>query len=208
MANDNSPRGLVPLNWPKMPVHYYKVDTAADIFLGEPVVLAASGFVVAGSITGYIQYLGVAVGFAGVNKAGIAADAPFLDVSAINPSRDGVGDRWIAIADDPQQEFVIQEDTGGTALVQADAGAAVDLIYRGGTGTVRAGDANTGWASLEIDASTVVVTASSPFQLLRFHDIGNTDGTNNGTGDFAKWIVRILNHQKNGLGIPIPGPIV
>ena len=209
MANDNFPRGLVPLNFnPKSHANYYKVSTAADIWLGEPVVLSASGYVVAGSITGYIQYLGVAVGFAGVKKTGLATDDPFLDVSDL-PGNFGSGDRYVLVADRPDQEFYIQADTGGSALTQAAAGTAIDGIYRGATGTVRDGNTTSGWANLELDRSTTVSTLSSPLQLLRLHDNVNTDGSDNDvSANFEKWVVKIVNHQKAGGTLPVTGVIV
>lgn len=209
MANDNLPRGLTPIHLQPNGAHYYRVSTAADIFIGMPVQQAAAGYIVGvGTATGIANLMGVAIGFAGVNKSGIAMNAPFLDVSRVTPPEDGLesGDRFVLIADDPNQEFYVQEDTGGTALALADAGTAIDGIYRGASATAVNGDSNTGWANFEIDASSVVTTTGATFQVLRLHDGTNTDGTNNAVGDYAKWVVRILHHQRAGAAVA--GPIV
>lgn len=203
MANDDFARGFFPLNWPDMPVHYYRVSTSADIFLGMPVALASDGYIAAANVAsaGAVVTIGVAVGFAGTLKRGIATRDPFLDVSDLtppDPSSD-TGDRWIAVADDPNQEFLVQEDTGGTALTLAEAGAAIPGLFRASSGNV-----TTGWANLEIDASEVVASNSGICQLLRLHDSVQTDGTENSVGDYAKWVVRLLHHQKRSGLNPLP----
>ena len=201
MANDNVPRGLVPLNWPNMPVHAYRVSTAADIYLGQPVQSPAAGYVVGiGTMTGVTQCIGVAVGFAGTLKRGLATNDPFLDVSDLTPPTPAsdTGDRYVFVADNPNQEFVAQEDTGGTALTLAEAGAAVDMLFRGAGANVVTGNDDTGWATSEIDASSVVTTTGAFLRLSRLHDVVNADGTENAVGDFGKWIVTILHHQNKG----------
>ncbi len=207
MANTNIPRGLVPINLNDTDAHYYAVSTAADIYLGQPVQLQASGYVVGTSGQAAIPLLGVAIGFAGARKTGLGSDTPHLDVSAINPTRDGSGDRYVLVADNPDQEFMVQEDSGGTALTQAAAGAAINDIFRGAAAATATGRTDTGWATLEIDASSVVATTNAAYQLLRYHDVVNDDGTENGSGDYAKWIVRILHHQKASPNVTTVTPV-
>ena len=220
MANDNNPRGLIPVNLGQgnLSAHYYRVSTGvganvADIYLGSPVLIDSDGFVKAGSVTGALPVLGVALNFAGVLKRGLATNDPFLDSSDLappTPSSD-TGDRWVLVSDDPNQEYLVQEDTGGTALALTDVGAACDLIYRGATATAPNGNADNGWANLELDASGVVATLSAPVQILRLHDAVNSDGTENAVGDYAKWVVKFLHPQKAGDGFNIAGytgPIV
>ena len=204
MANDNLPRGLLPLNLGQgaNSVFYYRVSTggSTDMYHGCPVTLLASGYVVVASPPLMVPILGVAVGFAGTQKRGLATPDPFLDVSDLippTPSSD-TGDRYVLVAHDPQQLFLVQEDTGGTALALADVGAWCDLIYRGATAASVNGDADTGWANLELDASGVVTTTAAPVRILGLADTVNTDGTNNAVGDYAKWIVQIGHHQRAG----------
>ena len=205
MANDNDPRGLIPVNRTEVSAHYYRVSTGVganidDIFVGCPVTMDSDGYVKAASATLMVPILGVAVGFAGVLKRGLATTDPFLDSSDLappTPSSD-VGDRWVLVADDPNQEFLVQEDTGGTALALTDAGAACDLIYRGATAIAVDGNTDTGWANLELDRSGVVTTTAAPVVILRLHDAVQSDGTENAVGDYGKWVVRILHHQRRG----------
>ena len=220
MANDNNPRGLIPVNLGQgnLSAHYYRVSTGvstnvADIYLGSPVTIDSDGYVKAGSVTGAVPVLGVAIGFAGVLKRGLATNDPYLDSSDLappTPSSD-TGDRWVLVTDNPNQEYLVQEDTGGTALTLAAIGAACDLIYRGATATAPNGNTDNGWANLELDADGLVSTLSAPVQVLGLADVVNTDGTENAVGDYAKWRIKFLHPQKAGDGFNIAGytgPIV
>ena len=208
MANDDDPRGLIPLEalgGGRPRGHYYRVATATDLFRGCPVTLLASGYVDAASATLMVPILGVAWGFAGVLKRGLATNDPFLDVSDLTPPTPSsdTGDRWVYVVDDPEQEFLVQEDTGGTALTLAEAGAACDLIYRGATAIAVSGSLDNGWASLELDRSGVVTTTAAPVQVIRLHDTINTDGTENAVGNFGKWVIRIVHHQRRGGAVSV-----
>ena len=202
MANDNVPRGLYPLNFNIQQAHVYRVSSAADIFLYMPVSIGATGFVARAEITTQnTVILGAAVGFAGTRKSGLATNDPFLDVSDLTPPTPSsdTGDRYVLVADDPNQEYLIQEDTGGTALALADIGMSADLVYRGAVESTPTGDVDSGWVRMELDASTVAATTGGAVTVLRLHDAINADGTENAVGDFAKWVVRITHHQKTGL---------
>ena len=200
MANDNFARGFVPLNWNPAQAHYYRVSTASDIFIGQPVAIASDGYVAGVVTAANVVVLGVAMGFAGTLKRGLATNDPFLDVSDLTPPTPSsdVGDRYVLVADDPTQSFYIQEDTGGTALALLDAGAAVDLVFRGAGGVVN-GNVDSGLVGLELDASTVAAGTGGVCTLLRLHDVINSDGSENAVGDYAKWVVRFTHHQKVGL---------
>lgn len=196
MANDDIPRGLIPLNLERPgQVHYYRASTSTDIYIGDPVHLAPTGYVTIASATLMVPVLGVAVGFAGTLKRGLATNDPYFDVSDLAPPTPAsdTGDRWIAVADDPNLEFLIQEDTGGTALALADVGASCDLVRR-----TDVGNEDTGWANIELDASTIAATTAAMMIVERLADLVNSDGTENAVGDYAKWVVRILHHQKRG----------
>lgn len=203
MANDNFPRGLFPLNWPKTAVHYYRVSSAADVFLGEPVDLASTGYIVGGlavSTAGIIQSIGVAVGFAGPMKKGLATDDPFLDASDLAPLASGLeaGDRWVAVADDPDQVFIVQGDTGGTIAGLASVGESAALIYSYATSA----NTDTGWSRLELDASSNTASTGQLLRIVGIHDAVNVDGTDNTAGaNYCKYQVRILTHRLNQANI-------
>lgn len=203
MANDDFSQGLRPLRWQALPVNIYRVSTGADLFLGMPVDLAASGYIepVAVDSAGAVPTIGVVVGFLGTQKRGLATNDPFLDVSDLTPPTPSsdTGDRYAVVADGPDQEFLIQEDTGGTALALADAGLVGALLYRASSGNT-----DTGWSNLEADASTFAAGNSGAIMLLRLHDAVNTDGTENAVGDYAKWVVRLNNHRKRSGVAPVP----
>jgi|SRR3990167_7098488 len=199
MANDNFPRGLFPINFnPKADAHYYRASTAGtDIFFGQPVDLVSAGFV--GNVidittAGIVQAIGVAIGFAGPLKKGLATDDPFLDVSDLTTLAAGLeaGDRWVLVADNPVQRFIVQGDTGGTLATLAAIGESAALIYR-----ATSGDTSTGWANLELDASSNAASTGQIVKILGLHDVVNVDGTENTTGNYAKFVVMIQTHRLN-----------
>lgn len=207
MANDNFPRGLVPLNYPNHSFRYYRVATNNDIFLGELVDRASTGYVTnALDVTsaGVQRFLGVAVGFAGPDRGGPATDDPYLDASDLTTLASGLetGDRWVQVADDPDQLFVVQGDTGGTLATLSAIGETAVLIYR-----ATSGNTTTGWANLELDASSNAASTGATVLLHQLHETVNSDGTRNAAGaNYAKWVVRILNHRNRGAaesGVPV-----
>lgn len=197
MANDDYARGLVPINWPKTAVHYYRIGTATDVFLGEVVDLASTGFItnaIAVTTAGIVQAIGVAVGFAGPLKKGLACDDPFLDASDLAPLASGLetGDRWVAVADDPEQVFIVQGDTGGTIAGIASVGETAALLYR----SAGSGNTTSGWATLELDASSNSASTGQIVRIVGIHDAVNVDGTDNTAGaNYCKYQVRIMTHR-------------
>lgn len=203
MANDNIARGLIPIDFngsKTLVKHTYRVSTAADIYLGQPVQMDATGYVVGiGTPTANTRTIGVAIGFTGPLASGLAVNQPYLKVADCTPPANGleIGDRYVVVADDPAQEYLVQEDTGSTALTLADAFAGFGLIYMGAVETAVNGNANTGWATLALDRSSILTSGTSSFvQTLRVLEIKNQDGTDNAPGNYCKWVVRLLNHTK------------
>ena len=197
MANDDFARGLIPLNTNghgTVNNHYYRVTTATDLAIGMPVTLAV-GFVQRAAVTGMVPCIGAIMGFS-FNRGGSNEIRPWLRVSDITA---GGGDWYAQVADDPAQEFFIQEDTGGTALTATAPQLTISGLYQ--TTSI---DAISGVARLEIDASTAVLTTGQVFKILRLHDLVNSDGTQNALGDYAKWVVMFAHHQKRGGNIDVP----
>jgi len=198
MANDNFPRGLVPINPSKPAVHYYRIGTANDVFLGDIVDLSSTGFVTNAidvTTAGIVQALGVVVGFAGPLRKGLASNDPFLDASDLTTLGEGLdaGDRWVSVADDPNQEFIVQADTGGTLATLSAVGESAALIYR-----ATSGNTTSGWANLELDASSNAASTGQILRIVGLHDVVNVDGTENTAGaNYAKWRVIINTHRKN-----------
>lgn len=196
MANDDFPRGLFPLRWPKVSGNWYRVSTAADLYIGMPVDLASTGYVGPVNINtqGAVTILGAVMAFAGPQKSGLSNNDPFLDVSDITPPSGGLetGERYAFVTDDPNQEYIVQGDTGGTLATLSAAGECVALLYR-----TTSGNDNSGITSIEFDASTNVAQGSGQVTLMRLHETVNQDGTVNTAGaNYQKWVARVTWHRK------------
>ena len=197
MANDNIPRGLVPVNWPKVSGHYYRVATGNDIFLGEIVDLASTGFVtnvIEITTAGIIRALGSVCGFAGPSKAGLATDDPYLDASDLTTLAAGLpaGDRWAFVADDPNQEYIVQADTGATMAGLSSIGESFPLLWR-----ATSGNTTSGWANLELDAGSNAASTGQILVNVGLADVVNVDGTENtAAANYCKWRVKIQTHRR------------
>lgn len=188
MANDDFARGLVPLNTNghgTVNSHYYQASTVTDLAIGMTLTLT-NGRVSRAPVSGLAPLIGVALGFS-KNKGASNELAPWLDVSGLTSD-----DWYVQVADDPSQEFFIQEDTGGTALTGTAAGAYTSgIVYQ--TTSI---DTTSGIARAELDASIALPGTDHQLHILRLHDYVNSDGTQNAVGDYAKWVVQIASHQK------------
>lgn len=204
MANDNFPRGLFPINFnPRADANYYRVATNNNVFLGELVDILSTGYVsnaIDVTTAGTVQALGVVVGFAGPLKKGlVGGNDPFLRAADLTTLASGLdaGDRWVLVADDPIQEYIVQGDTGGTLATLAAVGETAALIYRATSGSTV-----NGWANLELDASTNSASTGQLVRILRLHDSPNVDGTENTAGaNFAKWVVQIQTHRRSAANL-------
>ncbi len=186
MANSSFIKGLFPIKptGGTVKINYYKANTQQAIYLHDPVVLESAGLVVVAKCGSANAILGSAEIFLDSNLGGPA------DVTGkcyLPASTDG----YVGVADDPQQRFLIEEDTGGTALTQSAVGSCADFTYIATTG-----DTTTGLSTVVLDRSGIDAT-SGQFQLL-----GILYADDNAFGDYCKWIVRINKHQ---LGTLISG---
>ena len=194
MANDDyiaTRGGLLPVQLPygTTRLGLYKITTNATVgfYLGQPVDLEAGGGVVAAGVTTTSPILGPVLGFLDSKYAGIPSanttltSAPFLAANT---------DAFAVVADDPNQLFVIQEDTGGTALTAAEVGSWFTLTPR-----TSSGNSVTGQSTFELDRSTVVQTTAGQVMLVDLATNMNSDGTDNSYGNFAKLTVKIARHR-------------
>ena len=192
MANDQSSRlGLFPIRQPfgNIPINYYRANTAIAMYRFQPVVLNNSGQVQVAQIIGASGILGSIVGFLDSSKASLPSDMALLTAGAFLPSS---ADAYVAVADDPGQYFIMEEDTGGTLIGSANSsGQTVHFTYLATTGNT-----TTGVANVLIDRSTLAADTGGVFTLIGPADNINSDGTTNTpTSAFAKWIVKINSHQ-------------
>lgn len=198
MANDErTGLGLRPLNQPygTFRVNYYRANTAVNMFRFQPVALNNSGQVQVKSIADMSGMLGVIVGFLDASKGSLPSDMTSLSLGAYLRSGN---DSFVAVADDPNQEFVIEADTGGGTIGSLNsAGQTISFVYQNGTTTD--GNVTTGIANVLLDSSTTATSTAGILTLVRPFDRVNQDGTINSPGNFEKWVVYINSHQKGPL---------
>lgn len=205
MANDDLIRrwgGLVPATQPYGQVkgNWYKLTTGGstvEIYFGMPMDMDANGQVVPYTVASNNLSIGPALAFSDTNRASIPSAMATLSAGPYLP---GNTDAYVFIADDPDQEFYIQEATNSTALTQAAAGANATIRYRSTSGSTV-----TGWSTVEIDRASIGTTTGGLLQLIKPADgPTNSDGTDNAPGNYCKWVVKIFLHRFNGFtGSPI-----
>lgn len=192
MANDDaiSARGgLVPVNFPfgNIKKNLYRLTTSAtaSVFFGQPMDLDANGRVVpAGSAVNSNTILGSVIGFLDTNKAGLPSAMTTLSQGSYLPANT---DAYIVVSDDPDQEYYIQEDAGGSALTESNIGNTALYTYRTSSGST-----TTGWCTAELDRSTVGTGTGNSLVIVGLQDYINSDGTTNSWGNYAKLRVKLV----------------
>ena len=191
MANTNFPFGLLPyrdasgrLFNGQGKLYYVPASDSTALYPGDPVILAGSAD---------------ADGVPSVTRA-TAAGGNYLigPVIAVDPTlgagangrdstlyRAASTERYVWVADDPNTEFLIQEDAVGGALAAADVGLNADLI----AGSASTAYSQSGW---QLDTSTKATTNTLQLKILGFaQKVGNEIGAN------AKVRVKINLHGLN-----------
>ena len=197
MANDDAIRargGLLPVEFPfgNYKKGYYRLTTgvAADnVYLGMPVDLDANGRVTTAVAiaTSATTLLGSVVGFADTNLEALPSTMESLTAGPYLP---GNTDAYVLVANDPNQVFVLQEDTGGTALAETNIGNSATMTYRSSSG-----DTTTGYSTIELDRSSAGTGTGGNLLIQNLGQNMNSDGTRNAVGNYGKWEVRIINHR-------------
>lgn len=182
MANIDGARGLQPLTSPngtiKATLYPITVAYGTSLFRGDPVLMTTAGTVEIATTT---IMLGAAIGFYDLTLA------PLNYYVASTATQ-----CYALVADDPMQEFVIQEDSDGGSLAITD-------LYGNGVVASGTGSSVTGESRYELDSSSVDDTAANTLKVLRLHRVEN-----NAYGTNAKYVVQPNNHQKN-VGIVAAG---
>lgn len=191
MANDDTPFGLKPKRhkngapYSGAPTRYYRPATdATNIFIGDPVTVDGSGdadgipSVVLSTAGDTNAITGVVVGVENLTSDNLSR-------TYLPSGEEG----FLLVADDPDLEFEIQEDSDGAALAVADIGLNAALV-------IGAGNTTTGISAVELDSSSKAATATQQLRIL-----GLVRRADNEVGDNAKWRVMINNHtQSTGAG--------
>ena len=145
MANVSGKKGLRPINQPygNIRCNYYQATTGVAWYMYQPVDLDANGRVVtatAGSV-GNFSLLGSIIGMADDSFGPI--NNSYSGYLPANPTMTGSGGYVnLLVADDPGQYFLIEEDTGSTALTAQAIGAASTFSFQATSGSTVSGIAN------------------------------------------------------------------
>lgn len=200
MANDDqiaARGGLRPSTQPYGTVKrsYYRLTTGAfAVYIGQPMDLNSNGEVgLAASNTAASTFiLGPALGFSSDSRGqnGLPSGMTVLTQEAYLPAYTNA---YVCIADDPNQEFIIQEASSGTQLTTANIGQNCGFEYIRGS----SGSTVTGASYAELYAPFLTAASSASLRVVGLADNMNSDGTYNSVGAYAKWRVRINTHRLN-----------
>lgn len=181
--------GARPITEPGMPpkLMYFTANTAQAIYRGQFVARNNSGQVQVIGTAGNLASCGIAWTFLDTNGASIPSGMADLTQGAYLPSST---DAQVGVLWDPDQLYIMEETTGGTAITAASNGLFVGFTYIATTGNT-----NTGLANTVIPNGSVLGDSTNLLQLVGLQNITNQDGTANAAGASAKWIVRIVRHQ-------------
>lgn len=172
--------------WTGQAREYFIVSTDPNAYaIGDPVAAASisdaagvPGAVLATAGTGN-TILGVIVGTRGTVYGGAMADPSNLDTTIIPATK--TKNYYIMVADDPNIVFEAQEDSVSANLATTDVMSNANLVSGVNNGYI------SGWM---IDSSPTALTNTLQLQLL-----GLVQRPDNAFGQYAKWLVRINNHQ-------------
>lgn len=192
MANANTAFGLKPIRDNGTPfsgqltMYYVPSSLGTAVFIGDPVIPTGDGdaYGVAGvtlATAGTSNFLiGAVVAIVNGPAAGGNATIPVTRDLPVYHAASTAG--YVLVADDPNQLFVMQEDSVGGAIAATAISSNFSLVS--GTGSTTTG--LSGWM---IDSS-VSNTTSLQLRLMRL-----LRGPDNAIGTYAKWVVRINQHS-------------
>lgn len=192
MANDAGVRyGAFPIYQPQSPpvVLYYKAETGSslDIFRGMFMTINSRGNVQPIAPSDNIGSCGVSWDFLTSNLDGLPSSMTTLQQGAYLPKNT---DGYVGVIIDPQQLYLMEEITGGTAMSANSIGYLVNFTY-----TATTGNTTTGFATTVLQNSTISAGTGPLLQLMNVYNVLNQDGTVNAPGASCKWVVRIADHQ-------------
>lgn len=200
MANTNLKRGLVPVKYlngvawnGQVNIYHHDSGDGVRLGLGDP-VKSAGGSDTSGVYPNVVRaaagetILGVVVGF-GTLPTGILgmAQAVLYDPDSLTKCY-GVASTsyYVAVVDDPNVVFEIQEDSDGGALAAANVGQNIDIL---------AADCSTstGLSQFQLDSSSLVAASATTgtFRLLN-----KVDRMDNAIGNYCKWHVMVNLHER------------
>ena len=190
MANANTPQGIRPINDNGTPwsgqgrMVCFLASYASNVFLGDPVVP-----------TGVTDSFGVPVvslatagatntilgGFNGICNG--PQGSGFTVTRDLPVYRQASVLTYGIVCDDPNQLYVVQEDSNGGAIAASVAGFANGNLVAGSGGSTV-----TGFSSWQLQSSSVSSSANPTYQV---KVLGLLRGPGNTIGAYADWVVRI-----------------
>lgn len=188
MANSDNAFGLKPVGYRSgapyngaANKYYIPATDATAVYVGGLVKLAGSADAngiptVTGNVSAGNAVVGVVVGVDHVE----GVTTPNLE----QKHRPASTAMYVYVADDHELVFEVQEDGDTTPIAAASVGLNASL-----TGFT-SGSSVTGRSTIEIDSTTVATTATLDVQVLRL-----AQREDNAIGEFAKWHVKLNNHQ-------------
>ena len=192
MANANTPKGIIPYAYASgapyngaISIYYVPVGNATALYVGDPVLVVTNSSDGNGVPTAEIAGAGgggyITGAFMGVvNNAGLTSIPVLQSQPVYLPASTAA---YIAVADDPNLLFWVQEDSVGGALVSGAASRNADLVAGAGSTTT----AFSGW---QLDSSTLNTTNTLQMRVMRA-----LQQTDNAIGTNAKWLCRINLHS-------------
>lgn len=185
MANKSSICGLKPIEQPygNIRVHYYHAATGTALYKYMPVDIDANGRVIVATFASNNLLIGSIVGLYDGNYG--PSDSNYSYIPANPIAYGSAGLITVAVADDPNQLFIIEEDTGGTALTAVDGGAGGSITLTATTGNTVSGICNA-----VLDRSIVGTGSNHQLRIIK-----KLDKPDNDYGDYCKWIVSIALHR-------------
>lgn len=197
MPNINKPSGLSPVkylngaDWTGQGNMYYIAAADGNAFnIGDPVTLSGNGDASRG-------IPGVTIGVAAAAICGVIVaigtqpDGAFYDPSNLNTIQAPATKTkpyYVLVVDDPQVVFEIQEGGGGAALTSADISQNGNFLAAAPTGI-------TPVSGYTLNNATLAATSTLNLKLL-----GLVRRADNAFGQYAKWLVKINNHQFGSVG--------
>lgn len=177
MSNENLAIGLTPVNMPygnvRRRMHYCDgTQNSTTIAIGDPVVLDTTGTIIRATEGVGNRIGGVCVGCYDSNKSPIG----WLTASTAG---------YVSVCDDPDQQYLCQEDGDTSDLATTDIGSNVDLV----SAAVNTFRQRSGFM---LDSSSVTTSTNAQLRI-----IAKQDRVNNDVGDYCKWIVKVNYTQIN-----------
>lgn len=188
MPNTDSPFGLKPVRYRSGAPYngacnryYIASGEAYNLFIGDPVALSGTGD--AFGVPGIVRATAGAGSSAGDGPVGVVVGFENLTSDNLSRSYRPSGTAgYVLVADDPNLEYEIQEDSDTATLAVTDIGLNANFI-------IGTGNTYTGTSAVELDSNTAAVTATLDMRIL-----GLIERPNNEIGTNAKWRVALNNH--------------